>query len=313
MSDVAGRKPGDSSRVHLSVPPRRRRRERLMKGVFLAAGLSSLLITAAIVLSLVGEAVNWLRKIELSQLWGGQGWLPLRDQFDLKTLFVGTLEVTGIAMLIATPLGLGAAVYLSEYARPRARKLLKPILEILAGIPSIVLGFFAIAWITPEIVKRLNADATQFNILAAGLAVGILSTPLVASVSEDAFRAVPQSLREASYGLGARRKTTSLRVVFPAAISGVTAAIILATSRAIGETMIVAVAAGGSNATPFNTDVFRPGQTITGAMAALATGGDAVAGDARQSLFFLGLLLFFVTLLLNIVGDRVVARIREKY
>jgi phosphate transport system permease protein len=311
MTDVVA--PTGGPRIDLSAPRKRRRKERIMRGVFLSAGLSSLAITAAIIFSLVGEAVNWLRKIDLSSLWGGQGWLPLRDQFDLKTLFVGSLEVTAIAMLIATPLGLGAAIYLAEYARPRTRKLLKPILEVLAGIPSIVLGFFAIAWITPEIVQRINGDATQFNLLAAGIAVGVLTTPLVASVSEDAFRAVPQSLREASYGLGARKRTTSLRVVFPAAISGVTAAVILATSRAIGETMIVAVAAGGSNATPFNADVFKPGQTITGAMAALATGGDAVARDAKQSLFFLGLLLFFVTLLLNIVGDRIVARIREKY
>ena len=311
MTDVTA--PTGGPRVDLSAPRKRRRRERTMRTVFLAAGLSSLAITAAIIFSLVGEAVNWLNKIDLSQLWGGQGWLPLRGQFDLKTLFVGTLEVTGIAMLIATPLGLGAAIYLAEYARPRTRKLLKPILEILAGIPSIVIGFFALAWITPEVVQRINGDATQFNILAAGLGVGVLSTPLVASVAEDAFRAVPQSLREASYGLGARKRTTSLRVVFPAAISGVTAALILATSRAIGETMVVAVAAGASNASPFNADVFKPGQTITGAMAALATGGDAVARDARQSLFFLGLLLFFVTLLLNVVGDRIVARIREKY
>ena len=311
MTDVTA--PTGGPRVDLSAPRKRRRRERTMRTVFLAAGLSSLAITAAIIFSLVGEAVNWLNKIDLSQLWGGQGWLPLRGQFDLKTLFVGTLQVTGIAMLIATPLGLGAAIYLAEYARPRTRKLLKPILEILAGIPSIVIGFFALAWITPEVVQRINGDATQFNILAAGLGVGVLSTPLVASVAEDAFRAVPQSLREASYGLGARKRTTSLRVVFPAAISGVTAALILATSRAIGETMVVAVAAGASNASPFNADVFKPGQTITGAMAALATGGDAVARDARQSLFFLGLLLFFVTLLLNVVGDRVVARIREKY
>jgi phosphate transport system permease protein len=313
MTDVAGTLPGNGPRVNLSAPRRRHRRERVMHGFFLAAGLSSLLITAAIILSLIGEAVNWLRKIDLSQLWGGQGWLPLRGQFDLKTLFVGSLEVTGIAMLIATPLGLGAAIYLAEYARPRTRKLLKPILEVLAGIPSIVIGFFALAWITPEVVQRINGDATQFNLLAAGIGVGVLSTPLVASVAEDAFRAVPQSLREASYGLGARKRTTSLRVVFPAAISGVTAAIILATSRAIGETMVVAVAAGASNASPYNADVFKPGQTITGAMAALATGGDAVAGDARQSLFFLGLLLFFVTLMLNLIGDRIVARIREGY
>jgi phosphate transport system permease protein len=297
----------------------RRRRERVVRGVFFAAALSSVAISAAIVLSLVGEALNFLRNVDLSTLWS-DGWFPRRNLFDLRTLFVGTLIVTGIAMLIATPLGLGAAIYLSEYARPRARKVLKPILEILAGIPSIVIAFFAISWISPEVVQRLDDGATLFNLMAAGLGVGILVTPLVASVAEDAMRAVPGSLREASYGLGAKKVTTSLRVVFPAAISGIVASLILAASRAMGETMVVALAAGGSGNSPFTTDPFAPGQTMTAAMMALAAGSDQVAAGAGaegavafQSLFFLGLLLFLITMGLNVIGNRFVRRVRERY
>ena len=270
-------------------------------------------------LSLVGEAFSFLRNVDLSTLWS-DGWFPRRNLFDLRTLFVGSLIVTAVAMVIATPLGLGAAIYLSEYAQPRARKILKPILEILAGIPSIVIAFFAISWISPEVVQRMDDGATLFNLMAAGLGVGVLITPLVASVSEDAMRAVPLSLREASYGLGAKRVTTSIRVVFPAAISGIVASLILAASRAIGETMIVALAAGGSGNSPFSTDPFAPGQTLTAAMMALAAGSDQVAtsagaeeGVAFQSLFFLGLLLFLVTMALNVIGNRFVRRVREKY
>ncbi len=302
--------------VDLSGSPARHRRERLFRGLFLSAGLSSLLVTVAIIVSLAGEAIGFLTEVDLGTLWSA-GWFPRRGTFDLKTLFVGSLIVTGIAMIIATPLGLGAAVYLSEYARPRTRKVLKPILEILAGIPSIVLGFFAFAWIAPNIVQRVNPDATDFSLAAAGVGVGILVTPLVASVTEDALRAVPQSLREASYGLGARKVTTSLRVVFPAAISGVVASLILATSRAIGETMVVALAAGASGGVLYTTDPFRQGQTATAAMAALASGSDQVAGtgevDPVRSLFLLGLLLFLVTFVLNALGERAVRRIRERY
>jgi phosphate transport system permease protein len=305
--------------VDLSGNRRRHFREKAIGRFFLAAGLSSLLISFAIVASLLGESITFLRNIDLGDLWT-DGWFPRRNLYDIKTLFVGSLLVTGVGMIIATPLGLGSAIYLAEYARPRVRRLLKPIVEILAGIPSIVLGFFAFAWLSPEIVKRVFPDASGFNLAAAGIGVGILITPLVASVAEDAMRAVPESLREASYGMGARKSTTVLRVVFPAAISGIVAALILAISRAIGETMIVALAAGGSGGALFSTDIERPGQTITAAMASLASGTDQVAGGAGQgagaafnSLFFLGLLLFFVTLLLNLIGDLFVRRIRERY
>jgi phosphate transport system permease protein len=193
------------------------------------------------------------------------------------------------------------------------RKSVKPVLEILAGIPSVVLGFFALTVITPSLLKPLFEDTSTFNLAAAGIGVGILSVPLVASVAEDAMRAVPQNLREASYGLGAKKITTSLRIVFPAAVSGIVAALILATSRAIGETMVVAVAAGAPQARTWNP--LDPGGTMTSAMVTLATGSDQVTGNssAYQSLFFIGLLLFFITLMLNVLGDAFVRRARQKY
>jgi phosphate transport system permease protein len=211
---------------------------------------------------------------------------------------------------------LGAAVYISEYARPRIRTTVKPVLEVLAGIPSVVLGYFAIAFINPEIISNLFSSANKaFTLAAAGLAVGILTIPIVASVAEDALRAVPMALREASFGLGARRAETTFRVVFPAAISGIIAALILGISRAVGETMVVAIAAGATGGGLRSLDPLQPGQTMTAAMAALGFGSDQVAGAdlAFQSLYFVGLLLFVLTLFLNFIGDRLVARIREEY
>ena len=292
----------------------RRRRERIVRGVLFSAGLASVAISGFIILTLAVEAFNFITRVDLSAL-NSAGWAPRRGLFDLPTLLIGTFLVSAIAMLVATPIGLGSAIFLSEYASPRVRRIVKPVLEILAGIPSIVLGFFAIAVISPEIVQRLNPQAPGFNVLAAAIAVGILTTPLVASVAEDAMRAVPTSLREASYGLGARRVTTSIRVVFPAAISGIVAALILAMIRAIGETMVVALAAGASGSGARSWDPFNVGQTLTAAMAALAIGSDQVRGDdlAFPSLFFLGALLFVMTLLLNVVGDVFVRRTRQRY
>ena len=292
----------------------RRRRERIVQTVLLCAGLASIAISAFIVFTLVFEAWSFITRVDLSAL-NSAGWAPRRGLFDIPTLLIGTFLVSAIAMLVAAPVGLFTAIFLSEYATPRVRSFVKPILEILAGIPSIVLGFFAIAVISPQVVQRINPQAPGFNILAASIAVGILSIPLVASVSEDAMRAVPRSLREASYGLGARRLTTSLRVVFPAAISGIVAALILATSRAIGETMVVALAAGASGSGARSWDPFGVGQTLTAAMASLAIGSDQVRGDslAFPSLFFLGAVLFAITLLLNIIGDAFVRRTRQRY
>jgi phosphate transport system permease protein len=307
-----------SGTIDLSATPRRRRREAAWRWFFRIAGFSTLVISIAIVASLVGKAYTFITNIDLDTL-SADGWFPRRGEYDLKTLFVGSFLVVGVAMIIATPLGLGTAVYLSEYAPERVRRILKPIVELLASIPSIVIGFFAIAWISPEIVKTIFPGSAQFNLAAAGIGVGLLITPLVASVSEDALRAVPQALREASYGLGAKKMTTVVRVAFPAAISGIVASLILAISRALGETMVVALAAGASGGSLFNTDITQPGQTITAAMASLAVGTDQVAGGGRgsgqafNSLYFLGLLLFFFTLLLNVIGDAFVRRVREQY
>ena len=286
-----------------------------MRLVFMGTAVLSIIVSLGIVLSLFTEALNFLTNVDLSSLWSSTGWFPRRGAFDIKTIVVGTLLVAGIAMVVAAPLGLGAAMYLSEYARPRIRRTLKPIIEILASIPSVVLGFFALTFISPEIVGRIWSDATFFNMGAAGIAVGILVTPLVASIAEDAMRAVPLSLREASYGIGARKRTTTLSVVFPASISGIVAALIVGISRAIGETMIVAIAAGSTGGSQFTVDPASPGQTMTAAMTALAVGSDQVRGQdgTFESLFFVGLLLFFMTLALNVISERFVRRVREKY
>jgi phosphate transport system permease protein len=293
---------------------RRRRKEQAIHGLFLTAGILSVVISALIVLSLIGRAIQFLTEIDLSQLWA-LGWFPRRGLFDIKTIVVGTLLITAVAMVVATPLGLGAAIYLSEYASPRARRVLKPILETLAGIPSVVMGFFALNFISPQLIQRLNSQSSIFNIAAAGIGVGILVVPLVASVAEDAMFAVPNSIREASYGMGAKKMTTAIRVVFPAAISGIVAALILGMSRAIGETMVVAIVAGGTGGSLFTLNIFGPGQTMTGAMVSLATGSDQVRGasGAYPSLFFVGFLLFVMTFALNVLSERFVRRVRQRY
>jgi phosphate transport system permease protein len=282
--------------------------------VFLAAALVSIVVTVFILYTVTFEAVRFLATIDLASLVS-DGWFPRRGQFDVLTVLLGSLMVAAIALAVASPVGLGAAIYLSEYATARTRRALKPIIEILAGIPSVVVGFFALTFINPRLVQQAFGDAAGFNLLVAGIGVGILIVPLVASIAEDAMRAVPVSLREAAYGLGARRMTTTLRVVFPAAISGIVAALIVALSRAMGETMVVAIAAGGTGGSLRTVDPLGPGQTVTAAMAALATGSDQVRGDdgAFASLFFLGLVLFAITFALNLAGDRFVRRVRQSY
>lgn len=287
----------------------------MMRGVFFSAALLAVVISVAIVVSLAGGALDFLRKVDLGTLWS-RGWFPRRNLFDIKTIFVGTLMVSAIAMLVAAPLGLGAALYLSEYASRRSRRFLKPVLETLASVPSVVMAFFALRFISPEVVQRFfGTDVPLFNITAAGIAVGLLVTPLVASVAEDAMYAVPNALREASAAIGARRRTTSVRVVMPAAVSGITAALILGVSRAIGETMIVAIVAGGTGGSLFSIDPLHGGQTMTAAITALATGSDQVrgSGPAYPSLFFVGLLLFLLTLSLNTGAERFVRRVRRQY
>lgn len=305
---------GQLTLADFQTTPRRRTRDYLARYLFLATAIGTFVVSALIIWSVSREAWSFITQVELGALTD-IGWFPRRGRFDLSTLVVGTLLVAGIAMLVAAPAGLGIAVYLSEYAHPRARKIVKPIVEMLASVPSVVLGFFAIAFITPEVLEPFIADISFFNLLAAGIAVGLLTIPIIASISEDAMRAVPMAMREASYGLGSRKVTTATRVVFPAAISGIIASLIVGFSRAVGETMVVAIAAGAVGGGLFTTDPTQPGQTITAAMAALGVGTDQVAGDdlAFQSLYFLGAVLFVITFLLNLLGDRLVRRFQEKY
>lgn len=297
----------------LQISPRRRRREVRVRAVLIAAAALSIVVSAAIVVSLLGNALAFFIEVDKAALWA-DGWFPRRGMYDIRTILAGTLVISLIAIAIAAPLGIASAVYLSEYASRRARRVLKPVLETLASIPSVVLGFFALTWISPNIIQPISG-APLSNMAAAGVAVGMLITPLVASISEDALHAVPLYLREAAYGLGARKRTTSLRVVVPAAVSGIVAALLLAFARAIGETMIVAIAAGGTGGSLFQLNPFAPGQTMTGAMTALAIGSDQVRGAALtfESLFFVGMLLFVLTLALNLISDAFVRRVRQAY
>jgi phosphate transport system permease protein len=271
-------------------------------------------VNGAIIVSLLDGTIGFLGRVDLSSLLSDHGWFPRRGYFDVRTILAGTLMVSGIAMLVAAPLGLGTALYLSEYAGPRGRRILKPIVELLAGIPSVVMAYFALFWISPHLVQNLFENARAFNMLAAGIGVGVLVSPIVASVAEDALHAVPGSLREAAYGLGARKRVASTRVVFPAAISGLVAALILGLSRAIGETLVVTIAAGATGGSELTLDALGPGQTMTAAMATLATGSDQVKGasDAYPSLFFVGTLLFLLTFALNLVSERFVRRVRSR-
>jgi len=307
---------GPPSIATLRGSAKRRRKEGAVRGVLLAAAGISLVISVVIVLALLGQAISFLSHVELSSLWSGQ-WSPRQGEFDIPTLFIGTIEVALIAMVIATPLGLGAAMYLSEYAGPKTRRRLKPILETLAGIPSVVLGYFALQVINPAIVQTLFATSSTFTIMAAGIGVGILTIPLVASVAEDAMYAVPGSLREAAYGIGARRRTVTTKVVFPAAVSGIVASLILGFSRAIGETMVVAIAAGATGSATRHLNPLEPGQTMTGAIASLAIGSDQVKSstglNAFDALYLVGLLLFAMTLGLNLLSERFVRRVRRDY
>ena len=302
----------------LAGDPRRRRKEATVRAALVAAAIFSLAVSLAIVLALAGEALIFLSKVDLSALWSGI-WSPRRSDFGIPVLLVGTLWVAVIAMAIAGPLGLGAAMYLSEYASPRVRRRLKPIIETLASIPSVVLGYFALQVINPQIVQNLMGATNTFTIMAAGIGVGILTIPLVASVAEDAMHAVPAALREAAYGIGAKQRTVTIRVVFPAAISGVVAGLILGFSRAAGETMVVAIAAGATGQAPLRLNPLLPGQTMTGAISSLAIGSDSVkttdpnAVNPFDALYFVGLLLFIITFSLNLVSERFVRRVRKNY
>jgi phosphate transport system permease protein len=314
MSDIPARVHHPLTLADLAGDPRRMRTERAVRAVLTAAAALSIVISAGIIWSLARETLTFVSEVDWSTVLLSDGWFPRQGVYDVRTILVGSLWVTAIAMVVAVPVGLGSAIYLSEYARPSVRRVLKPTLEVLAGIPSVVLGFFALSVISPSVVQRFT-DAGLFSLAAAGIAVGILSIPLVASVSEDALRAVPLALREASYGMGAKKITTVTKVVVPAAVSGLVAAFILAVSRAIGETMIVFIAGGAAGNQPFETNPLEPGLTMTAAMATQAQGTDRVVGEALtfQSLYFVGALLFVLTLTLNLVADRFVRKVRQAY
>jgi phosphate transport system permease protein len=242
----------------------------------------------------------------------GTKWQPQIGEFGIWPLLTSTLMTSLIAMLVAAPLGLGAAVYLSEYASAKVRATLKPILEILAGVPTVVYGYFALTFMTPLLRAILGQDTVQvYNVASAGIVMGIMIIPTISSMSEDALSAVPRALRDASYGLGATRFETVVRVLLPAALSGIAAAFILGVSRAVGETMIVAIAAGAGPNFTFNP--FQAAETITGHIARISTGDLSFGSIDYNSLFALGLSLFLITLLLNLISGAITRCFREVY
>ncbi|MBU3689450.1 MAG: phosphate ABC transporter permease subunit PstC [Actinobacteria bacterium] len=299
--------------------PRRRARDRRMRVVLGGAAMFTVLISALILFVLFRGAIDFFRSIGwdfgiLVDDSAAPGWFPRRERFDLLTIVLGSIVMGLVAMIVAVPLGLGTAVYLSEYAPPRVRRIVKPAVEVLAGIPSVIVGYFALKFIAPNIVDPIFSPDQPRNMLVAGMAIGVLVVPIMASICEDALRAVPMSLREASYGVGARKSTTTIRVVLPAAVSGIVAAFIIATSRAIGETMVAAMAGGRDGSGPRVLSPLDPGLTMTAAMTNAAGGTDQVkAGAPFQVLFFVGLLLFLLTMSLNMIADRVVRKYRQKY
>jgi phosphate transport system permease protein len=288
--------------------------EVIIQGLLFLSGCLSIFITVGIVYELGKEALLFFKNpaVSLLEFFTGTQWQPTIQEFGILPLVTATLTTTFFAMLVAVPLGLAAAIYLSEYATPRARSTLKPILELLAGIPTIVYGYFALTLMTPLLRSIFGADVVDvYNTGSAGLVMGILILPLIASMTEDALSAVPRSLREASYGLGATKFETAVQIVLPAALSGVAAAIIVGLSRAIGETMIVALAAGaGPNLT---LNPFKSAETMTGHIVRIAGGDISYDSIDYDSIFAIGLLLFFITLTLNVISQQIVRRFREVY
>jgi phosphate transport system permease protein len=298
----------------IGLKKKRRRGESVIQSLLFFAGFFSIFITVGIVYELGSEAWLFFRLPEVN-LWKfltGIKWQPHINEFGILPLVNATLMTTIIAMLIAIPLGLSVAIYLSEYADRKVRNILKPILEILAGIPTIVYGYFALTFVTPILRSIFGRDIVGiYNTASAGLVMGILILPLIASISEDALNAVPRSLREAAYGLGATKLEVAVKIVLPAALSGIAAAIILGISRAIGETMIVAVAAGaGPN---FTFHPFKGAETMTGHIVRISGGDLSYDSIDYNSIFAIGLMLFVLTLSLNLVSQRIVRRFREVY
>ena len=298
----------------IDLHKRRRPHEIIIQGFLFACGIISILTTIAIVLVLVEEAVRFfvVENVSLIEFFTGTTWQPAIEQFGILPLFLSTLITSLIGMLVAVPLGLTTALYLSEYASARVRNVLKPVLEVLAGIPTVVYGYFALTFVTPLLRSIFGTDTVQiYNMASGGLVIGILITPIIASMSEDALSAVPRSLREGAYGLGATKLETSLKIVLPAALSGISAAVIIGISRAVGETMVVALAVGaGPNLT---LNPFQGAETITGHIVRISGGDLSYDSIDYLSIFSLALFLFVVTFILNLVSRFIVQRFREVY
>jgi phosphate transport system permease protein len=288
--------------------------EALIRVVLRIAASVTVITALGILIALVVPAWGFFREVPVLEFLFGTRWAPrfADASFGVLPLVTATLWTTVIALVVAVPLGLGAAVYLAEYARPRVRRVLKPILEILAGIPTVVYGLFALQFVQTVVLRDVLALQTgAFSVLAAGLVMGVMIVPTIASISEDSLSAVPLALRQGSAALGANRMQTTLRVVFPAATSGIVAAVVLGISRAVGETMIVAIAAG--NQARLVGGPLEQGQTMTGFIANAALGDSRVGSLEYDTLFAVGLLLFAVTLLVNAISIRIVRRFREIY
>ena len=292
---------------------RARRGERVVESLLAAAAFLSVLTTFGIIVSLLDGTRAFLSEVPLRDFVLGTVWTPLfaNGSFGVLPILSATLLITGIAMVVAVPLGLGAALYLSEYASPRARSVLKPVLEVLAGIPTVVFGFFAISFVTPNVLRPLLGDIGIFNALSAGLVIGVLIIPIVASLSEDALSAVPRAMRDGASALGATRARVSRTVVLPAALSGVIASFVLALSRGIGETMVAVIAAG--SIAQLTADPREPMQTMTAFIAQAASGDQPTGSLGYNTLFAVGSLLFVITLAINVISIRLVRRFREVY
>lgn len=310
MSAITASGAGPPSGAGLPPAPdlghRARPAETAIKGVLVLAAYLSVAVTLGIIAALIQPVIAFFREVPVGDFFATEG------QFAVLPLVAATGMVTLIALILAVPLGLGAAMYLSEYASRRARKFLKPTVELLAGVPSVVYGFFALTFVTPTLLQDiLNMNVGFTNALAAGLVLGVMIIPTVASLSEDALSAVPQAMRQGSMAMGANRMQTTLRVVFPAALSGIAAAVVLGLSRAVGETMIVALAAGAQK--NLSADPREGMQTMTGFIAQTAGGETPVGSIEYNTLFAVGLLLFVLTLVINIISIWFVRRYRQAY
>ncbi|HEX2097085.1 MAG TPA: phosphate ABC transporter permease subunit PstC [Solirubrobacterales bacterium] len=293
--------------------------EKAIQGLLALCAVLSVLTTTAIVLSLLGPTIGFFQVIPAGDFFFGIDWTPQFEppSYGVLAIVAGTLNVALWGMLFAIPVGLGAAVYLSEYAPPRVRKTVKPVLEILAGIPTVAIGFFAASFILPSLIQPLwpgdllGGAEKPFMALAAALGVGLMVVPIIASISEDAMAAVPHGLREGAYAMGATRMKVATRVVFPAALSGIVASIVLAISRAVGETMIVLLAAG--NTPSFTLWPNEAVQTITAYIATTATGDISTGSLEYETVFAAGAVLFAMTLAMNLLSIRLVRKYREVY